>query len=153
MPFDAAPSLFRTFDVERLNALANHPEIRPTCGGDGKSFIDLTPFVNDRHNHALLWSNGYFLYLWTAPQTFEVHAVVLKEGRGLPAYRAASHSIEYMVAHGAERLWARIDPTHRALRHFAASNGFERCGQHVTDIGFGPVIYDLYQWKKPCQPH
>jgi hypothetical protein len=150
MPFDAAPSLFRTFDVERLNVLANHPEIRPTCGGDGKSFIDLGPFVNDRHNLAVAWDKGAFLFGWSAPQTYEVHIMVLPEGRGRAAYRMATLGISYMLERGMERLWARVAKDAHGLRHYTRTAGFTRCGQHVLDIGQGPVPYDLYQWKKPC---
>lgn len=150
MPLDAAPSLYRTFDAERLNALANHPAIRPTCGGDGKSQLDFTAFVADRKNHAILWDKGAFLFCWSAPHTYEVHIMVLPEGRGRAAYRKAAQGIAYMLRHGMERLWARIDRNHPALRHYTASAGFTPCGSDVLDLGFGPVSYDLYQWKKPC---
>jgi hypothetical protein len=143
-------ALERTFDADRLNALANHPEIRPTCGGDGKSLLDLAPFVQDRHNHAVAWDSGAYLFTWSAPQTYEVHAMVLPEGRGRNAYRMAALGIAYMLAVGMERLWARVAREAKALRYYTIAAGFKRCGQHVLDIGFGPVIYDLYQWKKPC---
>lgn len=150
MPFDAAPSLVRTFDAARLNALANHPAIRPTCGGDGQSFIDLTAFVADPKNHAVSWDKGAFLFGWSAPQTYEVHIMVLPEGRGRAAYRMAALGIAYMLERGMERLWARIATEARGLRHYTASAGFTPCGSDTLDIGFGPVSYDLYQWKKPC---
>jgi hypothetical protein len=143
-------ALERTFDADRLNALANHPAVRPTCGGDGESPIDLTPFVNDRHNHAVAWNNGAFLFGWSAPQTYEVHIMVRPEGRGSAAYQMAPFGIAYMLNLGMERLWARVSKDARALRHYTRAAGFKRCGQHVLDIGFGPVTYDLYQWKKRC---
>jgi hypothetical protein len=55
-----------------------------------------------------------------------------------------------MLAHGMERLWARVAKDAPGLRHYTRRAGFVRCGQHVLDIGAGPVTYDLYQWKKPC---
>jgi hypothetical protein len=150
MPFDAAPSLTRTFSAERLNALANHPAIRPTCGGDGKSLIDLSAFVADRRNHAVAWERGAFLFQWSAPQTYEVHIMVLPEGRGRAAYAKWFDARAYMASHGAERLWARVEPGMKALRHYTRSAGLVRCGTDILDIGFGPVAYLLYQWKKPC---
>lgn len=143
--------LERHFSAERLNELANHPEIRPTCGGDGKSRLDLTAFVANPKNHAMVWDRGAFIFMWTAPDTYEVHMMVEQEGRGRDAYRMAREGIDYMVAEGAERLWARIAEGYNALRHYAAQAGFERCGTDTVDIGFGPVTYDLYQWKKSCQ--
>jgi hypothetical protein len=143
-------ALSRTFDVERLNALANHPDIRPTCGGDGKSFIDLGPFLADELNHAVAWETGCFLLGWSAPHTYEVHLMVLPEGRGREAYDHAGGMIAYMQAHGAERLWARVAKAARGLRHYTWHAGFRPCGEHTLNLGFGPVSYDLYQWTSPC---
>jgi hypothetical protein len=150
MPFDAAPSLSRTFTAERLNALVNHPDIRPTCGGDGKSEIDLSAFVADRKNHAVLWDHGAYLFQWSAPQIYEVHIMVLPEGRGRQAYRKAAQGIAYIVSIGGERIWARVAEGHDGLAHYTRAAGLRHCGIDVLDIGFGPVSYDLYQWKKPC---
>jgi hypothetical protein len=137
----------RHFDALRLNELANHPDIRPTCGGDGKSPLDLTDFVADRKNHAVVWDRGAFMFQWSAPQTYEVHIMVEPEGRGRNAYRMALAGIAYIVAQGAERLWARIAKSAKALRHYTAQAGFVKCGSDILDIGFGPVAYDLYQLK------
>lgn len=142
------PSRYR--DAARLNALVNHPSVRQTCGGDGASYLDMSPFVANDKNHAFVWEHGAFLFAWSAPQTYEVHAVVLPEGRGRNAYRMARKGISYIVAEGAERLWARVAKGHDALRHYTAQAGFTRCGTDTLDIGGGPVTYDLYQWKKPC---
>lgn len=143
----AALGIQRHFDALRLNQLANHPDIRPTCGGDGKSPLDLGPFVADPRNHAVVWDRGAFMFQWSAPQTYEVHIMVEPEGRGRNAYRMALAGIAYIVAHGAERLWARIAQGMKALRHYTVAAGFTHCGTDTLDIGFGPVTYDLYQWK------
>lgn len=142
--------LQRHYDAARLNELANHPQIRPTCGGDGQSHLDLTPFVLNPKNHAMVWDHGAFLFQWTAPDTYEVHIMVEPEGRGEDAYRMAKAGIDYMIEQGAERLWARISS--RMVRHYTAQSGFTKCGTDTLDIGFGPVTYDLFQWKKPCPP-
>lgn len=140
----------RELGPERLNALANHPEVRPTCGGDGQSPLDFSQFVSDPKNHAVSWDCGAFLFAWSAPHTYEVHIIVLPEGRGRAAYRMARKGIAYIVAEGAERLWARVAKDARGLRHYTAQAGFTPCGFDAIDIGFGQVAYDLYQWKKPC---
>ena len=134
--------LQRHFDAARLNEIANHPDVRPTCGGDGKSEIDLRPFLADRNNHALLWEHGYFLFFWSAPHTYEVHMAVLPEGRGREAYRLWDDARDYIVQAGAERLWARIAHNFNSLHHYTAQAGFERCGTWGS--------YDLYQWVQRC---
>lgn len=138
----------RHFTAERLNELANHPHIRPTCGGDGKSCLDLAPFVANPNNHAMVWDHGAFLFQWSGPDTYEVHIMVEPEGRGKDAYRMAQEGVDYMIAQGAERLWARVSSD--TVRHYTAHAGFAKCGTDTLDIGFGPVTYDIYQWRKPC---
>lgn len=148
---DAATlGISRHCDAARLNEIANHPDVRPSCGGDGKSALDFGLFISNPDNHALLWEHGAFLLHWSAPQTYEIHIMVLPEGRGRDAYRMAQEGIDYAVALGADRLWARVAKDADGLRHYTAQAGFERCGTNVLNIGFGPVTYDLYQWKKPC---
>jgi hypothetical protein len=107
-------------------------------------------FVSNPKNHAVTWEHGGFLFQWSAPRTYEVHVMVLPEGRGRNAYRMAREGIGYIVAFGAERLWARVAKGANGLRHYVAHAGFARCGTDVLDIGFGPVVYDLYQWEKRC---
>jgi hypothetical protein len=133
-----------------VNELANHPSIRPTCGGDGKSTLDLAPFLDNPLNRAFIWDLGCFLFQWSAPETFEVHAMILPEGRGPEGYRMAGEGIAYIVGEGAERLWARVEKGDNALRHYTTQAGFTACGTASYDMGFGPVECDLYQWKKPC---
>jgi hypothetical protein len=142
--------LERHFSAERLNELANHPAIRPTCGGDGKSQLDLTSFVEDHRNHLAVWEHGAFMFHYAGPGTYEVHMMVLPEGRGKDGYRMAKEGIDYIVSQGAETLTARVPLMHDAVRHYAAHAGFERVDLDVIDIGFGPEIYDIYQWSKPC---
>ncbi len=140
----------RTFDAAILNEIVNHPEVRPTCGGDGESWIDLTEAVAEPKNHAVLWEHGCFFFGWSAPQTYEVHIFILPEGRGKQSYRIASEGIAYIVNQGADHLWARIAKNMPHLRHYTASAGFKPCGTDTIDLGAGPVAYDLYQWRKQC---
>lgn len=141
----------RHFDAQRINEIINHPAVRPTCGGDGASDLDFTVFVQNPKNHALVWDHGCFLFLWTAPDTYEVHLAVLPEGRGRDAYRMAAEGIDYITAHGAQHLWARVARGHNCLRHYTAQAGFVKCGTDTLDFGFGAVEYDLYQWKTTCR--
>jgi len=135
-----------------INALANHPSMRPTIGGDGKSKLDLTNFLDNPRNRSFAWDCGCFLFEWSAPQTFEVHALILPEGRGPEAYRKAAEGIEYIVSEGCERLWARVPKGDDALKHYTVAAGFAHCGEGSFEIvGVGPREYDLYQWTKPCR--
>jgi hypothetical protein len=141
----------RHFTADRLNELANHPQVRPTCGGDGQSELDFSLFVASSKNHALVWDRGAILFFWSAPETYEIHVMVLPEGRGRESYRMIAEGIDCMIANGAERLWARVEKRFGGLRHLTTHAGLVRCGTDVLDIGFGPVTYDLFQWKQPCR--
>ena len=138
----------RLHDAAFLNDLANDPAIRPTCGGSGP--LDFSDFIANPKNHALAWSHGVFLFLWTAPRTYEVHIMVRPQGRGREAYHMAHAGISYIVGCGADHLWARVQKGDNALRHYTAQAGFTHCGTDTLDFGSGPLEYDLYEWRRPC---
>ena len=145
-----SPDLQRHFDAHRLNEIANHPEVRPTCGGDGKSLLDFASFVSNPKNYALVWDQGALLFHWSAPYTYEVHVMVLPEGRGKDAYHTIKKGIEDVLSLGAERIWARVADGFDGLRHITAQMGFTKCGSDLLDIGSGPITYELYQREKRC---
>ena len=138
--------LHRSFDAERVNAIVNHPEVRPLAGGDGKSWIDMTKAVGDPQNYTLLGPHGGFCFVWTAPDTYEVHAFILPEGRGKAAYRLGMMCRNYMESIGTLQLWARVGHGMGHVRHLAVTCGFSRCGTLTLD----GCVYELYQWRKPC---
>lgn len=124
--------------------------LRPDLGGDGKSVIDLTEALADQDNHCLLGEHGGFFLDWCAPQTYEIHAFILPEGRGPPAYQLIAETLEYMTDCGANHIFARILPTARHTRIFARQAGFKPCGSQIIDLGAGPVDYNLYHWRTAC---
>ena len=134
----------RTFNGDRINYLVNHPANRPTCGGDGESWIDLSAAVADRQNVFLDGTHGGLAFIWTAPRVYEVHVYLLPEGRGKWGFDFGMAARDYMAEH-ADMLWARIDSP--ALKFYTMKAGFKPCGQNTIDIGFGPVTYDLYKWE------
>lgn len=140
----------RSFDGERLNAIVNHPAVRPGVGGDGESWLDLAPVVANHENYALLGPHGGFLATWTAPRTYEVHTFILPEGRGKAAYDLAQEFLSHMTAEGAEMIWTRVARTAPHVRRFTLRAGFEPCGQQVCDFGGGPTEYELFRWRSPC---
>jgi hypothetical protein len=143
--------LLRSFDAERLNYLVNHPEVRPTAGGDGQSYIDLSPFVPDEANHFLGGEHGGVFWHWTAPDTYEAHIFILPEGRGRWALDFAAEAIGYIQDQGAVHLWARV--SHRHTQLFTLRVGFKPRGERTFDFGTGPVLYKLYDWRSECPQH
>lgn len=140
----------RTFDAETINALVNHPKIRPDVGGDGESWLDLAEVVAADRNVALIGEHGGFVYTWTAPETYEVHTFILPTGRGAQAYSMARESLDWMADHGARHIWTRVARGHRHTRLFTLKAGFKPCGEHTLDLGAGPVLFDLFNRRLPC---
>lgn len=128
-------------DANRINWFANHPEIRPFIGGTGE--LDLTA-ITKAPNVALFGEHGGFCLSWTAPDTYEIHTLILPEGRGRWAFDWANRSIEYMRSIGAQHLWTRVHPDARHTMIFTRKMGLRPCGEIETDLGDGPVRYMLF---------
>lgn len=137
----------RSFDGELLNAIVNDPAVRPDVGGDGESWLDLTPVSGDEKNYLLLGAAGGFLATWTAPETYEIHTFILPRGRGQQAFELAREGLDYMIANGATHLWTRVERKARHTRIFTLRAGFKPCGEQLLDFGGGPVLYDLFSWR------
>jgi hypothetical protein len=142
--------LRRSFDADRLNYLVNHPTIRPTSGGDGKSFIDLEPHLIEM-NHFLDGDHGGVFWHWSGPDAYEAHIFILPEGRGQWAHKFALEAIAYAEALGAIHLWARVTDRHTQI--FTRRVGFKPRGEKTFDLGFGPVPYKLFDWRRQCPQH
>lgn len=137
-----------TRDAGLINSYANHPDIRPFIGGAGE--LDLAAVTDDPHV-AIFGEHGGFALSWTAPGTYEVHTMITQEGRGQWAFDAAKEAIAYMVGIGAVHLWTRVHPAHRHTAIFTRKMGFKPCGAVLTNFGGTPEIYNLFQWRMPCQ--
>lgn len=137
----------RTYDADRINYLVNHPDIRPFVGGDISKPIDLTSAIRDEANIFLNAEHGAFCCSWTAPQTYEVHTLILPCGRGKWAYLCARAGRDEMVRRGATHLWTRVHPEAANVRFFTLRAGFRPAGKHTIDLGAGPVEYDIFDWR------
>ncbi len=137
----------RCFDAAMINEIVNNPTVRPTCGGDITQPLDLTDALRNEKNLFFIGEYGGFIFMWSAPGVYEIHAMVLPEGRGSWAERRLSGLIATTKA---RLFWARIDPTHRHVRMLAYRCGFGPAGQDVLDIGAGPVVYDIFERVMGC---
>lgn len=146
MVFISGSLASRSFDAERMAALANDPSIRPFVGGDGKSYIDLTEAVANRDNHFVAGEHGAFAFSWSAPRVYEVHTFILPEGRGAWAKQFALDARDYMDRISV-MLWTRVPVAAGNIRAFTEKAGFSRSGSQ----SFEGHNYDLYVWEPRCQ--
>jgi hypothetical protein len=108
----------RTLDARRLNAVANHPDVRPWIGGAGA--LDLQPLVGDPANVAIEAEHGGWVFVKHEPGTYELHTLFAPEGRGrrcLAAWREAERFM--FTATDAREIVTRV-PAHNAGADFAA---------------------------------
>lgn len=137
----------RTFDPVRVNYLVNHPDVRPFIGGDPAEPLDLSAAVANDENIFLDGEHGGFACIWSAPGVYEIHTFVLPEGRGEWAVKFAAWGIAFLVENGAHHLWTRILPEAGNVRAFAIKMGMKPAGRQTLDLGTGPTIYDLFDWR------
>lgn len=86
----------RTFDAAFLNRIANDPSVRPFLGGEGP--IEAGGIVGNPDNVALATEHGAWVFMPLYPGAYEVHTMVLPEGRGRPHIAAAREGLRYMFA-------------------------------------------------------
>lgn len=128
-------------DAERINAVANHPEIRPFIGpGDA---LDMSEAVSRPENWFLMGEHGGFALIWSAPKVYEVHTFIKRSGRGRWAYKAAADMIAFATDSGAAMLWTRIHPEHRPTISFARHFGMRPVGYSVETFGQPYGIYKM----------
>lgn len=148
LPEVMAEVLERSYATQTINALANHPELRPFVGGDPKLPLDMTAAIDNDLNVFLMGEHGGFILIWSAPGVYEVHTLIRPEGRGKWALDAAREGIATMKRdYGAKHIWTRVDPEQRNVRAFTMTVGMKPCGQEVFDLGTGPRVYNLYEIK------
>lgn len=140
----------RSYDGKLLNYLVNHETIRPDVGGDGRSRIDFGRHVDCDWHYFLKGDHGGFFCFWTAPATYEIHTLILPEGRGPWAFEFAREGRDFMQAQGAFHLWTRVPRTARHVRLFTIKAGFRPCGEQTLNLAGGEACYDLFDWRCEC---
>lgn len=71
----------RSFDPAAINAILNHPVVRPWVA-DAEGPIDISRQVTNRANVLLMGEYGGFFCFCLQPGVYEVHSQVLPAGRG-----------------------------------------------------------------------
>lgn len=116
----------RSFDAERLNAIVNHPDIRPDVADASEGALDLTAIVNDKRNVLVSGEYGSVMYRYVLPCLYEAHTQILPEGRGEWAVEFTKATGEYMFTKtNAFELATRIPQTHAGAKALAVQAGFK----------------------------
>jgi hypothetical protein len=133
----------RTFDAAFLNRVANHPDVRPWIGGTGE--LDLSAVVAAPRNFALVTPAGGWVLAMHEPGTYELHTLMLPQGRGREHFRAGAEGLRYMfAATDAREIVTRVPVNNRAAVFSARYFGFrERFRRKDAWRGSDGVAHDV----------
>lgn len=115
-----------TNDTATVNAIANHPDVRPFLGGEGPA--DLGPTM--AHPRSLTWlmEGGAFLCVHAGYGIYDVHSLFMPEARR-HTRRAMEFAVREMFQHlGAVELVTTIPEHNKAASALAKLGGFTFAG-------------------------
>lgn len=118
--------LTRTLSADLLNAVVNHPQVRPWLGSPDVPFIDVSPLVCDPANVALVTDHGGFIFHAQGDGVYEVHTQFVPEGRGRDAAQAMWEARRYMfVETDCVELVTKVPDGNRGADSLSRLAGFE----------------------------
>lgn len=128
-------------DIPAINAVINHPAVRPYVGAADAGYLDASAIVADPANLFPMGEYGGFGLIQTGPGEREVHTFVLPEGRGKWAFDAAREMIELARDAGTARLWTQVSVDQPHVRKFAVMSGMKATGETREALG---QTYDVF---------
>ncbi len=142
--------MIRTDSAAFLNRVVNDPSVRPHVGG-GEGVLDLGPLLDDRRNVALVNDHGGLIYVWREPHTYEVHTMLLPEGRGAGAVLAARESLRFMfTSTDCLEVLTRCPPGNKGALGLTRAVGFWRSFETAAG-SFWTLPFDRWRASDPTQ--
>ena len=144
----------RTMEAGRLNAIANHPEVRPWTGGEGP--MDFTAFAANPAHFCFIGEHCGFLCHPLDLGVYEVHSMAVPEGRGGATLTCVREALRYMFcATDCTELLTRCPDGNSAALGLARVSGFQeifrRDGVWTTPAGVEGVSFQsmsLARWRQ-----
>lgn len=142
----------RTFDVEWLNGIVNHPDIYPYVHGEIEGPIDMAPAI-ENHDNIVMRSpdgKGGWLFHGLGNGIYECHSQFLPEGRGPHVVGLAHETLDYMFDKtDAEIILARCPMNNEPVIKLTKACGFKYIGTWGDwTINGEPVPTERYQLTK-----
>lgn len=115
----------RAFDAAHLNAILNHPRVRPDVADISEGDLDLSDRVANTVNVCLVGQYGAFFCYKYYDGCYEVHTAVLPEGRGQWARDFAEAGARYMfTVTDCTEIMTRVPQGHVAAKALTEAMGF-----------------------------
>lgn len=134
-------------DAATVNAVVNHPDVRPFVGPGGD--LDLSAAVAQPDNWFLMGEHGGFALIQSAPGVHEVHTFIKRSGRGVWARDAARKGISFAAEHGDSVLWTKVPGDQPNVAQFARGMGMQPTGEQIETFGKPYAVYKME--VGPCQ--
>lgn len=146
----------REYSADAINAVINHPAVRPWVGLPGQSYLDVGPVVANLGNVLLMGEGGGFLLVQLEPGIYEVHTQFVPEARGENVEKSVADAFHYMFTRtDCMEVVTKVPEGNVAANVLAKRSGFElqfeRAAAWPTDNGMVGVKYysrTLAQWVK-----
>jgi len=122
--------------ANHINRIVNHPDVRPTAGGDGMSRIDFTPIFDNII--ALEDKGGCWLLEDEGGGIYSGHYAFLPKYRGKHALKLGRQVLDYMFnVIGANRIIGRQPVENKLASVYNTALGIKKGPvQEVTKQGF-----------------
>lgn len=130
----------RIYDAETINGFANDPDIVMGLG----AVVDFSHAMRETAVF-LFGEHGGYIFEWSSPDVYEVHAMIAKDGRGQWALKAARQALLYIASMGSRGVWARIDPARPGIAWMARRCGFSFVESKVLYAGDTPQEYLIFE--------
>lgn len=127
----------RETDAALVNAIANHPEVKPTFGYN-QGPTDLAPLFDHPDAYAVLsdGTGAAGIFEWSAPGVWQGHSIFLPESRGEYGIAVARAMCRWIFDNLSARLiWGMTPLDHRAAALFNRMVGFRPEGEMVDAAG------------------
>lgn len=146
------PMISRALDASHINAILNHPEVRPWIANGGTETIDLTATIEDRRNVVLMGEHGGVAFLWMQPGIYECHTQVLPHARGEWTRQLTEACARYIFTKtDAYEVVTRVPAGHVAAKAAAEAQGMKLEFTRENGCVFRNKVRDVHLYSSRLQ--
>lgn len=121
--------MFRSHSHKLVDAILNHPDVRPTIN-KGDERISCRRHIDDPRNIFLVNSYGFAFFKYLDEGFYDLHTGFIATGRGATAFNSLRSALESVFTdHGGQKIAAAIPLQLRPARIMCRMLGFSSVGR------------------------